>query len=390
MRHASRRSPNEFTLLFVDRRPAREGGTSIGPKSPSLDIGASGKLNFSTLTTYRVCTTIVFSGLGVVMNGLKRAAVFSLALLVAGCASAPSYQKSVGDLSEAFSKMKTSFDAIAEDERQTFISLRTKRGLRKGYLIVIPAKCYQQENENTRGKPSPLDCRPQIVSTETGQVTTVEFKSIIPTAAKLVGLINDYGTGLVAITASKDVADLKDAVGKAAAAISKLPGDLPGARKSDAAGAISAFAVYAVGRILDTQRLAVLREIVNAANGPIANSATLLAGYTTRYKKLLIAQKSELLSLSNTQLERLRESNADPATIAAAADSLVANAIALQKFSETDVTGVFTKMRDAHAALLDSLNNPEVSPEEVFAQIGEFIDQLDKLKKGLEPPKGAT
>jgi len=41
-------------------------------------------------------------------------------------------------------------------------------------------------------------------------------------------------------------------------------------------------------------------------------------------------------------------------------------------------------MRKAHAALLASLNNPQISADLVFAQVDSFLEQASNLKTGLE------
>jgi len=322
------------------------------------------------------------------MRGVTVTVISLLSVAMTGCATAPSYQKQVSDLSDAFSKMKSSFDALAEDERQTFVSLRTKKGLREGYLILIPDKCYQEANGRGRPTTSPFDCRPQIVSKATREVVrTIEFSSVVPNATRLAGIIVDYAAGLVSITQSKDIADLKDAVGKAGAAISKLQSDVTGASTSASFGAITGFATFAIGKLLDAERFELLKGVVESADPLVADAANLLSRDALKFQKSLVAQKSELLSLDNTQLEHLRNENADQATIAKAADSLVASAVALEQFARTDVISPFKKMREAHGALLGGLRNPQIPPEVAFRQISEFVDQIDKLRKGLEPTK---
>jgi hypothetical protein len=311
-------------------------------------------------------------------------ATLLVTLLLSAC-SAPSYQKQVSDLSGALSKVKSSFETLAEDERQTFVQLQTRRGLRKDFLIQIPGDCINERPG--RVEVNLPGCRPQIRSLKDDTVRTIDFKAAVPRGLQAAGLVADYGTSLVGLTESKDIAELQDAVEKAGAAVTKLQQDVSRNKTSTSFGAVTTFVTWAVGKYLDAMRFEQLRAVVREADPVVADAANLLSQQASKLQESLVAQKGELLNLSSTELARLR-SGGDVATIDKTADTLVGSAIALQQFARTDVTSPFKKMRAAHAALLAGLENPEVSPEAVFAQISEFVDQVDKLKKGLEPPKG--
>jgi hypothetical protein len=310
-------------------------------------------------------------------------AVLATSIILPAC-SAPSFQKQVSEFSDVLSKTKASFETLAEEERRTFIATQTRLALQDDYVLGLSDKCRVGPSRVPLTKS--VDCRPQLVSRiPGGKSVALDFRPAVPQALKLVSRIAEYGQGLVSLAEAKEISDLKDAVANASAAIVRLHTDVAGKDAAQPFGAIATFASWTIGKFLDEQRFEKLRDAVHYADPLIGDATELLASQTVRIQRSIIAQKSELLNRDQVELERLRLSAPkDRASIEKAADTFVANAIALQYFAETDVITPFRKMRDAHATLLDALDRPDIPIEIVFGQINEFLDQVDRLKKGID------
>jgi hypothetical protein len=227
------------------------------------------------------------------------------------------------------------------------------------------------------------NCIPVIRLGATKSTRTLVYKSAAPNASKLAAAAASYGTSLVALAQAQDVSDLNDAVGKSNAAIVKLASDIK--VPAQPLGAVAGFIGWASGEYLDVLRLEQLRKVVNEADPLIASASNLLAEDAAILKRTIIVQKSALLQQEQTQLFNMRSSaSPDETMISTAAGTLISGATILQTFANTDVTQPFLAMRKAHSSLLAALNNPTISPDLVFKQIDDFVDQATKLKAGLE------
>jgi hypothetical protein len=321
-------------------------------------------------------------GVGVVGRIVGQVRLFAslgAAVLVAGC-STSTYQKQVSDLSTAFANVQASFDSLSQSEVQAFVAAQTALALKNGNQILIPEEC----SEVRQGpKVPPTNCIPVIYIGATKRTRTLVYKSAAPNASKLAAAVASYGTSLAALAQAQDVSDLNTAVGKSEAAITKLASDanVP----AQPLGAVAGFVGWAVGEYLNELRLQQLRKAVTAADPIVASAASLLAADAAILKRSIVVQKSALLQREQTQLFDMRSRpSSDETAVSAAATTLVADATALQTVVGTDVTQPFLSMQKAHSSLLAALENPTISPDFVFSQIGDFVEQASKLKSGLE------
>jgi len=287
----------------------------------------------------------------------------------------------VSDLGTALSNVNSSFQALSENERTALISSQTRLAMQDGNQIVIRSEC----SDVRRGHK--VDCIPQL---RAGRTTSrFVYQSATPNALKLAGAVASYGDSLITLTQAKDVSDLKDAIGKSGAAIDKLAASV--GAPAEPLGTLSSVVGWAIGQYLDELRFEQLRGVVNRADPIIANAASLLSSEARVLKQTIIVQRSALLSQENENLVHLRKTTgADFSAIEKLSDSVVADAVALQEFANTDVTAPFISMRTAHAALRASLNDPKIPPDVAFSKIGEFLDQLSKLNKVLDHSKGGA
>jgi hypothetical protein len=263
---------------------------------------------------------------------------------------------------------------------QAFIGLQTTLALQKGNQILIPEEC----SEVRRGsKVPPTNCIPVIYVGATKRTRALVYKSAAPNASKLAASMASYGAGLTILAQAQDVSNLNDAVGKTEAAIVKLASDAK--VPAQPLGAVAQFVGWAIGEYLNELRLQQLRKVVTEADPLVESASSLLAEDAAILKRSIIVQKSALLQQEQTQLFNMRSSaSPDETAISTAAGTLISGATALQSFANTDVTQPFLAMRKAHSSLLAALNDPTISPDLVFSQIKDFVDQASKLKAGLE------
>ena len=173
------------------------------------------------------------------------------------------------------------------------------------------------------------------------------------------------------------------AAGKASAAISKLASDVK--VPAQPLGAVSGVVTWALGEYLNELRLEQLQKIVAQADPIIASASQLLSQDTVLLRNNIVVQKAALLQQEQSVLFDMRaKPSPDEAVVMTEANAVVADATALQSFADTDVKQPFVAMRTAHAALLASLNDPQVSPDEVFQAIDGFVQQVASLKAALD------
>jgi hypothetical protein len=297
---------------------------------------------------------------------------------LSGCSTSP-YQKQVSDLSTALTNVQSSFESLSQTEQQTFVATQTALALQKGNEILIPPAC----SEVRPSKKSANNCIPIIHVGSTNKNRSLVYKPAGPNALKLATAVAEYGKGLVTLAQAQDVTDLNAAVGKTEAAVTKLASDakIP----TQQLGAIGTFVGWAFGEALNELRVEQLRRIVNEADPVIAETSKLLSAEAAILKNNIIVQKSVLVQQEQTLLFDMRAAASPNQTaISASANTLISDATALQTFADTDVTQPFIAMRKAHAALLASLNNPQISADLVFAQVDSFLEQASNLKTGLE------
>ena len=322
--------------------------------------------------------------------------VVLMSLLAAGC-STSSYQQQVGDLSSGFAKVTTSFEGLVEDERQAFVASQAHLGVTSGHLLSLPESC-RPENiapPQNKAKPKPVDCRAEISSTATGGKNgsrAIVFTPAAPKGLELAKKLAAYGEALVVLAAAKDVAEVKDGVAKANAAIGSLRAAVSPTGPKEPYGAITAAVVWAAGKFLDAQRVEQLKDVVGAADPTVAAAADVMAMQARLAQRSILVQRAQLLSHQTNQIAHLRAAaeinkgtgqDIGDAAVTKAADDFVTASLALQTFAKADFGKPFTAMREAHAKLLHSLKNPDLPPDFVFAQLSDFIDQVGKLNAAI-------
>ena len=314
---------------------------------------------------------------GRVLRGSAFIAALLFAIPLADC-STSAYQTQVSDLSSALTNVQSTFNTLSQSEQQAFVASQTALALQKGNQVVIPPECSDVRSS----KKSAVNCIPIIYVGATKRNRSLVYKSAAPNALKLAAAVAAYGTSLVTLAQAQDVSDLNAAVGKSEAAITKLASDAKAPTQQLAA--VGGFVGWAFGEYLNALRFQQLRKIVSEADPIIANASELLSEDASILKNNIIVQKSALLQQEQTSLFDMRAAaSPDAVTILAAANSLISDATALQSFADTDVAQPFLAMRNAHSSLVASLNNPQISPELVFEQVGDFVEQASSLKTGL-------
>lgn len=321
------------------------------------------------------------------------ACVAFLSAIGAGCSSS-SYEKQVTELSAGFTKVTASFQSLVEDERQAFVRSQTRIGLTSDHFLSVPGTCTPEriEQANRQNKSDTVDCRAQVITISNGAQSgakIIVFDPAAPKGLELAKKMAAYGEGLVILTTAKDVAELKEGVAKASAAIVKLRAVVEPKAPAEPFGAITSAGVWAIGKLLDAQRVEQLKRVVAEADDTVADAASLLARQARLAQRSILTQRAQFLSHDQVQIRHLREGvvknpDAGDATLVKAADDFVVGSLSLQTFAKTDIGKPFASMREAHANLLHALKNPELPPDLVFAQLGEFIDQVDKLNSAIE------
>lgn len=299
-----------------------------------------------------------------------------LALATAAC-STTAYQKQVGDFADGLTKVKSSFGDLATQEQQSFVIEGTLTGIGPHSLIQIPDSCGP-------GPSGKIDCRPVIRNTSTDATVPVVNEPAAPQALKLAGAVDGYGKALVALAGADDVAKLKEAAGQATAALAQLAAD-SGTPEGAALGPTATFVSWLAGKYLDERRLEALRDATNRATPLIESSATLLAQLAGKLRDHVVSQRAALLQLEATALQRLRQEHpTDRMAIFKASSQLVADGFAVQQLADADVAAPFNAMKASHAALAKALNDPSVSAADAFAQIQEFVNQVETLRSKLD------
>lgn len=309
---------------------------------------------------------------------------FAFTTSLASCSTAD-YQKQVSDLSTALTNVQSSFDTLSQNEQQAFVASQTALAIQPGYQIAV-LNCGLA---TTASKKAVVSCVPTIYNNKTKRNRSLVYQSAAPNALKLAASVAAYGTSLVTLATAQDVSDLNAAAAKSEAAIDKLATDakIPAAQEL---GPIGGIVTWGFGLYLNELRLDQLRKIVNEADPVVAHASSLLSQDATLLKNNIIIQKNALLQEEQELIFDMRSTaSSDKSTILTATNAFVSDATALQSLADTDVTQPFLAMRKAHAALLASLNDPQISVEAVFTQIDSFLQQAATLKAGLEKTTSA-
>lgn len=353
---------------------------------------------------------------------IGRLSVLAIALALGACA-ASNYEKQVGELSSGFAKLKSSFDTLSEDERNSYIASQTAVAMDGSHALALPPQC-----KVSRGI-SIADCTLRM-KTQGAEWQPLVYSPALTRGSELAGRLATYGESLVTLTQSKDIADLQDASGKAIAAVGKLAVDVK-AVPAEPSGSFANFATWLVGQYLQQARFAELRSIVESADPVVAKAADLLAGQATLLTENILEQRIALQRQQDTALVEIKDNvstlnaliaekiksksdldlNAQTNSAAGQrlkdelvqlqqrrrtlldeqsklANALISNNMALVTLAKAKASSPFGKMRQAHAELLEALSHPNIAPDAVFGKISDFLDQVEKLKAGIE--KGRT
>ncbi|MGE0726129.1 MAG: hypothetical protein AB7O45_17270 [Alphaproteobacteria bacterium] len=300
-------------------------------------------------------------------------AVLAVALALAACSTTP-YQAQVTGVATGFTAAKQAFAAAAEAERKAVIESQLAAALDAKAKITVPATCAIVRNAPGAAL-SAVDCTPILSST--GRAIEVDLAA--KNGILLTGLIDAYGQGLVQIATAADVAAIKEAAGRANAAITALATTLQGPAVGAAVGAIASGVEWLVGRYLDQRRFEELRAVVARADTTIAAAAETLAGQALGMHRAVAIRRSSELDLRVLGLAELQQANAERAKIDEAAAALVGQAVALGDYMRLDPTLPYRNLRLAHARLLEALMNPELSPEAVFLAVNELIGHAQAI-----------
>ena len=299
--------------------------------------------------------------------------------------STSSYQKPTSELSAGISTAEAAFVTLAETERTSFISSQVRVGLAAGNSITISENCGPLILDRD-GKPATkVDCTP--ILTKHGVDKPMTYDPAAPNAVELATAVDDYGKALLKIAEAKDIADLKDASAKAAAAATTLATTFGGPGIGAVAGAGLGIVNWLVGAYLDYQRFQDMRSIVNDADPSIEIAHSKLSAIAKLMQESVVTKRSVDIRFETTALAHLRQSTTDRAKLQAAGEQLVSDALALQAFANTDVAKPFAKMRKAHAELRESLNNPKVDPGAAFAAISDFGKSVDAMNTAVKKLK---
>lgn len=197
-------------------------------------------------------------------------------------------------------------------------------------------------------------------------------------AIAVAGALDDYGKALVSLAAAKDVASEKAAMSKAASALVALTTAL-GPAGAAVSGVVQG-AAFIAGKVEDYSRLVRLRKIVGVADPAVAVAAKILADDATSLQQEVIA--SDLDSASREVDVYLRSRNAkgaNPASNQNAANKIIADYDQIDQLASMDVMGPFTKMAQAHAALLKALKNPQLSFLDAVKLTNDFLTEAAQL-----------
>jgi hypothetical protein len=303
-------------------------------------------------------------------HSISTSAISTLAvgLSLTAC-STSSYQNQASGLAGGLSSAKTAFVSQSEVERKSFIASQVRVGLRSGSSLIVPESCIEGA------------CTPVI--SQGGIDHKIVYKPAAPEALELAGALDNYGKALLTLAQAKDIADLKDAAGKASSSASALASAFGGPAIGGVTGAGLGIINWFVGAYLDYRRFLDLRDIVNAADPSIEIAQDKLGATAKKLQLSVIAKRSEDLKWETTALAHLRQSGADRAKLQAAGERLVQEAIDLQAYAETNVQEPFVKMRKAHATLKNSLNHPSLDPGAAFAAISEFGKSIDAMNTAI-------
>lgn len=316
------------------------------------------------------------------MRVLVRSWICGAAACALVACSTASYQKQTAGLSEGLTKAKDSFATLSEEERKAFITSQVRSGLR-GRGISIPDACGVAGKPPLVGPKAEINCVPRI-STADGKERPIVYVAAAPNGLKLSGLADTYGKGLVELAAAKDVNELKEASGKVTASVSALAVAVGGPVIGTAAGSVFGMVNWLFGIYADYRRLEQLRHVVEQADPVVKIAADKLADEAELLQASVVTKKAADLNFRQRALERARQTNAlDRAKLEAAGEDLVSEALALERYAKTDVRQPFVKMREAHAMLLKSLQNPTADFDAAFTAIQEFGAQIEQVRSAF-------
>jgi hypothetical protein len=279
---------------------------------------------------------------------------------------------------------------MSEQERKAFIDDQTQSALTSGSTFIVPTKCDLKTVSREE-----VDCRLQTVEPGSTEPTTIVFTPAAPFGLTLASAVDQYGAGLTQLADASDVAELKEAAGDAAAAISHLAGTVDLARGGRGAvaavGPVTTVAVGLFGAYLDSARLSELRKAVNSAAPHVNDASELLRDQAGLFQESLVRYRATRLGTKSKELARLRRDSPDKKDkINQMANELMIESAALQAYAKSDPGEPFLTMKAAHEELANSLNNPEVDLGTVFAKLKEFAEQIQTLRTELAAIKGSA
>jgi hypothetical protein len=162
-------------------------------------------------------------------------------------------------------------------------------------------------------------------------------------------------------------------------------------------GGLADFAVWALGKYRETQRYEAIKEAVFLVNDPLQASADELAAQMTALQEIhlsLLRAKMRAMSFEYESLFPLETRSASAATVLQEQEL---RALRLQKASDLatatnayvllaaqDPSQVIAKLAAAHGELKKALETGQVTSEQFFAALVEFVGEALELSAALE------
>jgi|GEM_PF-5090326 len=332
-------------------------------------------------------------------------------LLVLGSACSPAvYKEEIGELAAAIEKTETTFAELRTQEHEATIEVNAR------YFLSFANAQLNINYDCARGVRQP--CGLVMV---TGDGTRVfPDETIGQEATKLLAQLTKYAKGLeaIAIAGAEDAEAVNEAAGKAGTAISGLASAVGGSSDIVTArvGAVESVFKWLVGAYVDQKRYNALRDAINKADPLVKRAGASLreemvlfwtlagkskvdrldVGIEDLGRKAVVASSSGAATPSGSGAMMQATNGAGKASDAevqhelreherfALLKELAAESDSLQAWNAADPGVLVDKLVAAHSDLAEAINDPTEQAEAVFKSLGDFAEQIEKIRDALK------
>lgn len=301
---------------------------------------------------------------------MSRASVVALTLVIAGC-SAMDYTKPITTFADATASAETALVELNKKTTAEYTAVLSQRA-RTNMRLVVKAADKDCELGSLR-------CRIVLQSADnSADLTPFPPDPLLENMVAVMGDIRIYAQNLAALVNDDSAVKAQADVNAALGSIQKLANTVA-AVDGQGAMAVPSFAApvgnainWVVGQYANHTKLDGLKDATRKADPVIQRAAKL---FQTTAVVASDPDRAALVASFRTKLDNYSDNRSDEGNLKAA----VAAAKTYDALLSSESGAAFQKMGEAHAALADALQRPNLSLTDAIAKIQVFADEAKRL-----------